>query len=111
MRRAPGMVGVAVSEQDVPNLIRGEPIPSQLFHDTIDLQSGSGIDQNGRGAAVDEINMAIIIVGEAKAIPTTADQINPRGQPHGHRPPIVTQVYKDLPCPSVRPLQTTCPAS
>src|SRR4051794_8446094 len=122
MRRAPGMVGVAVSEQDVRNLIGGEPILPQLLRDTIDLQPGSGIYQNGRRATVDEIDVAIILVGEAKAIQTAADQINPRGQPHGHRPLIVkrrhtsacatkeaTQVYKDRPCLSVRPLQTMCP--
>src|SRR5262249_47356022 len=76
-RSPAGMISVAMGENDVPDPGRVETVPAHVLDDGLGSHPGPHVDQGQFAAAVKQIYVAVIRVGEVEAHSARAHQMDP----------------------------------
>lgn len=70
------MVGVGVGEDERANPAGGDAVRGDIAHQRLDIHAGTGVDQGRFVAAIHQVDVAIIEVGDANAGSAAADHID-----------------------------------
>jgi hypothetical protein len=71
-----------MGDQQMPHLFRFKSVTPNNFHDLGHAHAGAGVDQGQFIAAIQQVNVAIVIIGQVKSLPATPNKVNTVGQFH-----------------------------
>jgi hypothetical protein len=80
-----GMVAVPMRKYQVPDSGRIESVAFYVLNDSSSPHSGAYIDQCELASTIDQIDVAVIWIGEVETVAARSDQVDSLGQSHGIR--------------------------
>ncbi len=76
------MVGMDVSDEEMPDIGGFEPLPADILDDPLGFEPDARVDHDMPAGALDEIDMGIETVGDENPAPPASDDMNEIGQFH-----------------------------
>src|SRR6266566_2023513 len=83
--RSAGVIAVPVRQYQVPDQARVEAIAFDVLDDGLSPHPGTDVDQRKLVSAIDQVDVAVVGVGEVEAVAARSDEVDALRQPHGLR--------------------------
>jgi hypothetical protein len=77
------VVGVAVCQQQLADAARVQPVGRDVGDQAVRVASAAGVDQGVLVAAVEQVDVAVEVVGQREAVPPARDDVDPVGDFQG----------------------------
>ena len=96
---AAGVVYVGMGDEEGRYPLGIKPLPRDLRDDLVRRTPATGVNERIFLATVEQIDVAVVVVGQAKAHLSTPDEVQPIGNPHRALPSPGNGAYVMPPTP------------